>query len=75
MIKLSHQEWRQISAQLKQDWAHKPSVFMLRDVMKRELGFTTRNHNVWDPMSGWVGVMYLDFYDDASETMFRLKYL
>ena len=48
---------------------------MIRDVMKRELGFTTRLHQDWDNGRGYIETMYLDFYDEASETMFRLKYL
>jgi hypothetical protein len=52
--------------------------------MRRELGCTSRTHRFWKPQDG-VGVydgygdyvveIHLDFYDDAKETMFRLKYL
>jgi hypothetical protein len=47
--------------------------------MRRELGFTTRAHEHWvndgDIGSGFRTTMYLDFYDDAAETFFRMKYL
>ena len=66
MITLTHSEWEPIYKKLKIDWAHKPSVFLIRDVMKRELGFTTRTN---------FDTMYLDFYDEQMEIIFRLKYL
>lgn len=75
MITLTDREWRSIKRQLKVDWAHKPSVFLMRSVMKRELGFTDREHKVWTEQQGYVETVYLDFYDEPSETMFRLKYL
>jgi len=76
MITLSKSEWITVSNKLKSDWAHKPSVLMIREVMKRELGFTTREHCFWNPgMSNYTELMYLDFYDEPSETMFRLRYL
>jgi hypothetical protein len=48
---------------------------MIREVMKRELGFTTRYHRTYTEQRGSEEVVYLDFYDDPSETLFRLKYL
>lgn len=73
MITLKKSEWDAILIKLKVDWAHKPSIFLIREVMKRELGFTTRSQEVWD--GRYTQTMYLDFYDEPSETMFRLKYL
>ena len=75
MITLKEREWKKILEQLKEDWSHKPSVFLLRSVMRRELGFTDRRHEVWSPQHGYDVLVYLDFFDDACETMFRLKYL
>jgi hypothetical protein len=74
MITLEQREWEHIYKKLKVDWTHKPSVFLIRDVMKRELGFTTRSHQDWN-QGRYRDIMYLDFYDDSAETMFRLKYL
>lgn len=70
MITLTPSEWTPIRRQLKDDFQWKPSVLMIRDVMRRELGFTVRLHQ-----ENYVEVICLDFYDDAKETWFRLKYL
>ena len=70
MITLNKREWNAIYAKLKVDWAHKPSVFLIRNVMRRELGFTPREHH-----SDVASMVYLDFYDEPAEIMFRLKYL
>ena len=74
MITLTDREWRKIRDQIKIDYADKPSIWLMRSVMRRELGFTTRSHEDWN-QGQYRTIMYLDFYDDAAETMFRLKYL
>lgn len=76
MITLKLREWNKISKLIKAEHAHKPSILMIREVTKRELGFTTRHHKQWNPgMSHYDEIMFLDFYNDAAETFFRLKYL
>jgi hypothetical protein len=79
MITLNEREWTDIRKRLKDEYSWKPSVFLIREVMRRELGFTTRMHEHWvndgDVGSGMRITMYLDFYDEAMETHFRLKYL
>lgn len=79
MIRLHPKEWRPIRNRLREEYSWKPSVMMIREVMKRELGFTTRLHKFWvedgDMGSGYKEFVCLDFYDDAMETHFRLKYL
>lgn len=79
MITLTEDEWTQIRKRLKEDYKWKPSVLLIRAAMRRELGFTTRLHEHWvddgDIGSGYRITMYLDFYDDAAETFFRMKYL
>lgn len=75
MLSLTASEWKNIRRQLKEEYNWKPSVFMIREVMKRELGFTVRFHSVYEEQTGYVEFIYLDFYDDAKETWFRLKYL
>jgi hypothetical protein len=50
---------------------------MIRDKMRRELGFTVREHKVWrQTRTGpWPDQeYYLDFYDAAQQTWFMLKY-
>jgi hypothetical protein len=79
MIALSEEEWTRIRKQIKAEYDWKPSVLLIRETMKRELGFTTRAHQHWvndgDIGSGYRITMYLDFYDDTIETFFRMKYL
>jgi hypothetical protein len=50
----------------------------MRSVLRRELGVTVRKCDVWlgqDPGMGYAPMVYLDFFDDAKETWFALKYL
>jgi len=69
-------EWEQLRLKMTKDHELKPSVFMIREVMKRELGFTTRVHRQWDPgMVNYQEHVVLDFWNDEKETFFRLKYL
>jgi hypothetical protein len=79
MITLTEERWVQIRKQLKAEYGWKPSVLLIRETMKRELGFTIRSHEHWvdggDLGSGYRITMYLDFYDEAAETFFRMKYL
>lgn len=83
-IKLSVDEWTAIRKRLREDYNWKPSVMVIRSVMLRELGFSVRLHTDWvksedsqhsDIDWKFEECIYLDFYDDAKETMFRLKYL
>jgi hypothetical protein len=77
MIKLTHHEWKVIRVQIIAE--HGQSMVLLRDKMKRELGFTVRDHKLWakhpngDTRVGFQ--ICLDFYNDSAETMFRLRYL
>lgn len=84
-IKLTEKEWKVLRRRLAEEYKWKPSVLIIRDVMRRELGFTTRYHREWVPDPGSAGAydgygqyvefIYLDFFDDEKETFFRLKYL
>ena len=75
MITLTPMEWNTIQDQLLDDWPR--SHIILRSVMKRELGFTVRKHDVWlgSGLIYTTTMVYLDFFDDAKETWFVLKYL
>jgi hypothetical protein len=75
MIALTVKEWADIRNRLREDYAWKPSIFMIRDTMRRELGFLPRFHRVYHEQTGYTETVCLDFYDDSIETMFRLKYL
>ena len=78
-IKISYEEWKNLETALEEEYKHKPSVLLIRTVMRRELGFTTREQWDWyTDNRGNPGIkhfMCLDFYDDVKETFFRLKYL
>ena len=72
-IKLSTENWAKLRQRLKQEYAWKPSIIMIRSTMLRELGFTPRLH-VEQSKEQYMEIVYLDFYDDKLETLFRLKY-
>ena len=75
-IQFTVEEWTQLRLKIAKDHELKPSVFMIREVMKRELGFTTRMHRQWDPgMINYQEHVVLDFCNNEKETFFRLKYL
>ena len=46
-LKLSTSQWRKIRAELHKE--HPKTVFMIRDKMKRVLGFTVREHTGYRP--------------------------
>ena len=74
-VKLSIDQWKLIRADLQTE--HPRTVFMLRDKMKRVLGFTIREHNEWVPkLDGGYNEysIRLDFYNERKYTMFILKY-
>jgi len=81
-------EWSVMQQQLVKDYGAK---IMLSWVCKRELGFTVRQHkgleahdpDTWEVMKseGWnhryhyQDQVHLDFYNEAAQTWFVLKYL
>jgi hypothetical protein len=75
-IKLTIKEWKVLSSTLNKEYESKPSVMMIREVTRRELGFTVRHHRQWLPeMTHFEEHIFLDFWNDEKETFFRLKYL
>ena len=82
------QDWNTIRSQLGQDHGDR---ILISYVCRRELGFTVRRHkglephdkDTWDVMKnqGWEHryhyqeQIHLDFYDQAQQTWFVLKYL
>lgn len=81
-IKLSEPDWATLHERLKKDYPL--SVLLIRDKMRRVLGFVPREHEEWLPRENpmyknWnvkfpVTTIYLDFYDDRKKTMFVMKY-
>ena len=67
-LKLTVSQWQQIRADLHTE--HPKSVFMLRDKMRRVLGFTVREHNEWvkiDPQPDgpeWLDTSQEGWYSD-----------
>lgn len=83
-ITLTEQQWADIHQKLAREYADRPSVLIVRDTMRRVLGFTVRQHteNIEErahrdaPEWQWRKTyICLDFYDDAKKTLFVLKYL
>lgn len=81
-IKMSTKEWDKIYLQIKEDYQDQPSVFMIRGKMREVLGFTQRTHRYWKEGNSYVvghgtyvTEVHLDFYNEAAQTMFRLRYL
>lgn len=82
MIKLATDQWNNIHARLTVE--HPASVMLLRYKMREVLGFTVREHQQWvelgkgvdgrpyGRMQTWI---YLDFYNNAMESWFQLKYM
>ena len=72
-VVLSVDQWKVIRTELQTEYPK--TVFMIRDKMKRVLGFTVREHKRWD--EGVVNMMFeihLDFYSENKRTMFLLKF-
>jgi hypothetical protein len=74
-VNLTVSQWQRIREEMHNDYPK--TVFMLRDKMKRVLGFTVREHNEWviKPDGGYgEHSIRLDFYNERKYTMFLLKY-
>ena len=74
-LKLTVEQWKLIRTDLHTEYPK--SVFMLKDKMRKVLGFTVREHNEWIPKpDGGYGEhsIRLDFYNERKYTMFLLKY-
>jgi hypothetical protein len=83
-IVLTEKEWNRIHRQLAAKYHDKPSVLLIKTVMRRELGFTVRRHkewvkdsaeDIWNSQGMYEWTIRLDFYNDELETLFRLTYL
>ena len=83
-IKLSEDVWNSIYLRLAREHADRPSVLIIREVGRRELGFTVRRHREWvpderlkfgRPGGDFQEEIHLDFDDPAMATLFRMKYL
>ena len=83
------EEWLTVLVRLEKDFGH---AIRMRHIMRRELGFTARDHQglernrtIVDMMDGhyvtaptgyhYEYQVHLDFYNEASQSWFILKYL
>ena len=72
---LTVEQWKTIRTELQTEYPK--TVFMLRDKMKRVLGFTVREHKAWIPKpdGGYSDYqIHLDFFSENKRTMFLLKF-
>ncbi len=72
---LTVKQWKTIRKLLQEEYPK--TVFMLRDKMKRVLGFTVREHKAFiqKPDGGYYDMqIHLDFYSENKRTMFLLKF-
>lgn len=73
MITLTQDKWIRLRDRLRQE--HPLSTLLIRDKMRRELGFTTREERVYSKQRHHhIEVVHLDFFDDRLESWFVLKY-
>jgi hypothetical protein len=79
------QQWEEIQARLVADYGEKIAISF---VVRRELGFSVRRHQglvpndpTVEPKLEWGSSMHyedqihLDFYSDAAQSWFQLRYL
>jgi hypothetical protein len=71
-ITITPRQWQRLQARLEEDYG--PSILLLRDRRRRELGFLDRRY--WHKNSKGHACMdiCLDFYDNGSKVWFLLKY-
>lgn len=70
-LRLTPDQWKRIRTDIKSETPQ--SVLMLREKMKRVLGFTLREHSEWIDGNHQFTIC-LDFYSERKYTMFLLKY-
>jgi hypothetical protein len=72
-------DWDRIKEKIKQDFGVATAMISWR--LKRELGFTVRDHRVpmsWDTTDSFFSSgreVHLDFFNEAAHSWFVLKYL
>ena len=71
-IIITTDQWKVLKERINNDYP--PSVRLVREKMKRVLGFTPRFYEEYDADTGRNIQMHLDFFDEHKRTMFLLKY-
>ena len=78
-------EWEKILEKIKKD--QPPSVWLIRNNMRKKMGFTVREHTEWlgyyddatkeqrkAKFHGYRTMIHLDFYDERYRSLFLLRY-
>ena len=84
-VVLRHREWDRIFAQVKQEYADTPSVYLIQSRMQKDLGWSWREHHDWrqyiddreydmDYRDSHSRI-HIDFYSEEARTFFMLRYL
>lgn len=71
-IIIETKQWNALKERINNDYP--PSVRLVREKMKRVLGFTPRFYEEFDSELGRNIQVHLDFFDEHKRTMFLLKY-
>lgn len=71
-IVLTRDQWRKLKTHIQNDYS--PGVLMIREKMRRVLGFVDRVHTTYSKEHGSDRHICLDFYDEPKRVMFLLKY-
>jgi hypothetical protein len=83
MITMPHGVWQDIMLVLTREYLDEPSVLLIRDKMRRTLGFTQRFHKEWVETgkrdNGQAYGFYqeytvLDFYNESARSWFLIKF-
>jgi hypothetical protein len=75
-IELTHGQWDSVKERIQAEYGN--TVLMLSSNMKKNLGFTVREHKEFVPkMDGgyYNSQIHLDFYNESMKVWFQLKYL
>ena len=72
-IVLKNRAWHHVKRRIIDE--HGAGIFFISWRLKRELGFTVRNHIYYDEYNGRTQDTRLDFDDPAAATFFQIKYL
>jgi hypothetical protein len=68
-VKLKRKQYEKLISQIKIDYKHKPSVYLVRERMKTTLGFTIRHESKM-----YEDFYVVEFFDNRKETLFLMKY-
>lgn len=76
-IELENYQWKRIFERIQKE--HPKSVWLIREKMKKKLGFVPREYKDWDDSIGkWGGwrknCVMLDFYSEKHKSLFLIKY-